>query len=90
MIDRQSKSSGSGSNRSGESSQNAPSPLDILMARQRAGLSQAAAAELVYLSTPGRWSEYERGRVRMERSRYELFLLLTDQHPKYALEPRKS
>lgn len=60
----------------------------VRTARLAAQCTQAEAARLVYLSTAGRWSEYENGHKRMERSRFELFLLLTQQHPDYTLAPR--
>jgi len=45
------------------------SPEVLRAHRERAGLSQAAAAKLVFLGHKARW---------------ELFLLLTGQHPHYA------
>jgi DNA-binding XRE family transcriptional regulator len=57
--------------------------------RLRAGLSQAAAAQLVQLRDKSRWSEYERGVETIDAARWELFLLLTGQHPHWApLTPR--
>ena len=57
-------------------------PAEILKARQTAGLSQSAAAALVHLGSGMRWSEYERGTRNIDPARWELFLLLTDQHPR--------
>ena len=62
-----------------------PSPVVIRIARSAAGLTQAAAAALVYLGSQSRWAEYENGTTRPDEARWELFLLLTDQHPEYAL-----
>lgn len=56
-------------------------PEKVFQARQAAGLSQAQAAALVHLGSPVRWSEYERGTRTIDAARWELFLLLTDQHP---------
>lgn len=56
-----------------------PTPLRILRARERAGLTQAQAAELVRLNHSVRWSEYERGAHLMPLHRWELFLLKTRQ-----------
>jgi len=52
-----------------------PTAKNILAVRTRAGLSQTAAAKLVYLGSGSRWSEYERGARQMDRARWELFLL---------------
>lgn len=60
-------------------------PAEILQARTAAGLSQSAAAALVHLSSGLRWSEYERGVRNIDPARWELFLLLTGQHPRFAV-----
>lgn len=60
-------------------------PTEILKARQAAGLSQSAAAALVHLSSGLRWSEYERGVRNIDPARWELFLLLTCQHPRLSV-----
>lgn len=57
-------------------------PDQVLSARLRAGLTQAQAAYLVHLSSAVRWSEYERGVRHIDPARWELFLLLTEQHPR--------
>lgn len=56
-----------------------PTPEMIKKAREKAGLAQAAAAELVHLSHAIRWSEYERDVNRMPMATWELFLLKTGQ-----------
>ena len=56
-----------------------PTPAQILEARQRAGLSQSQAAELVGLGSAHRWSEYERGIVAISPQTWRLFRLLTRQ-----------
>lgn len=67
----------------------AASPEAVRAHRQRAGLSQAAAAKLVFLGDKARWSEYERGVGAIDAARWELFLLLTGQHAHYTpLVPR--
>ena len=60
-------------------------PAEILKARHTAGLSQSAAAALVHLGSGMRWSEYERGTRNIDPARWELFLLLTDQHPRLSV-----
>jgi transcriptional regulator with XRE-family HTH domain len=59
------------------------SPLVLAHARESAGLTQAQAAATVYLSGQTRWAEYESGARNIDPARYELFLLLTGQHPIY-------
>lgn len=59
----------------------APAPEAIRAAREAAGQSQAQAAGLVHLRSPMRWSEYERGVRQIDAARWELYLLLTGQHP---------
>lgn len=60
-----------------------PTPAEIADKRQRTGLTQPEAAELVYLSDGTRWSEYERGVRPIEPARWELFLIKTGQHRMY-------
>lgn len=60
-------------------------PAEILQARTAAGLSQSSAATLVHLSSGLRWSEYERGVRNIDPARWELFLLLTGQHPRLSV-----
>jgi hypothetical protein len=64
-------------------------PLVLTHARETAGLTQAQAASLVYLGAPSRWGEYEAGMRNIEPARFELFLLLTDQHPRYRIARRR-
>lgn len=66
-----------------------PTPTDVSAAREAAGLSQAAAAELVHLGSAMRWSEYERGVRTIDTARWELFLLKTGQHPAAAIQLRR-
>ncbi len=60
-------------------------PAEILQARTAAGLSQAQAASLVHLGSAVRWSEYERGVRVIDPARWELFQLLTGQHPRLSV-----
>jgi hypothetical protein len=62
----------------------AATPASIRAHRLAAGLSQAAAARLAMLGDKARWSEYERGAQAIDAARWELFLLLTGQHPHWA------
>lgn len=69
-----------------------PTPDEILKARKAAGLTQKQAAELV---SPARkagyktWAGYEMSsgtnRRAIPLATWELFLLLTDQHPGFRL-----
>ena len=56
-----------------------PTPEQVLAARQLAGLTQQQAADLVWLSDKGRWSEYERGTRRMSAVRWAMFKHKTGQ-----------
>jgi len=67
---------------------NPPSPTVIRIARAVAGLTQAAAAQLVHLGAQSRWAEYENGSVRPDTARWELFLLKTNQHPEFTLRKK--
>lgn len=69
---------------------NVPSATVIKIARTAAGLTQAGAAELVHLRAVQRWNEYERGTRQIDLARWELFLLLTGQHPNYRVEANES
>lgn len=60
-----------------------PSKEDVIAARTAAGLTQTEAAKLARLSSFVRWSEYERGLRNIEGSRFELFMIKTNQHPDY-------
>jgi predicted transcriptional regulator len=56
-----------------------PTPAEIRAARDAAGLTQAAAAELVHLKAQQRWAEYESGENNIGLSTWELFLIKTGQ-----------
>ena len=60
-----------------------PTPDAIKAARAAAGLTQAEAADLVYLSRLQSWSEFERGATSMDNARWELFLIKAGQSPYY-------
>lgn len=66
----------------------APTPKAVRAAREAAGLSQSQAAALVHLGAAVRWAEYERGARSIDRARWELYLLLTNQHPNLVVTPR--
>jgi hypothetical protein len=61
-----------------------PTPANIRAARTAVDLTQAEAAELVYLGSAVRWSEYERGAQGIDPARWELFLIKTGQHAEFA------
>lgn len=73
-----------------------PTPAEVLAARKRAGLTQTEAAQLVSsaLSSPYRtWQGYEipkdkKGHRTISVAAWELFLLLTNQHPRYQITER--
>ena len=56
-----------------------PTTKHVRKAREAAGLTQAQAAEVVYLAHSIRWSEYERGVHAMPLATWELFLFKTGQ-----------
>jgi DNA-binding transcriptional regulator YiaG len=66
----------------------APTPAEIRSAREAAGLTQPAAAELAGLSNYQRWAEYESGARRPSAPLWELWLLRTGRHPRYTLVER--
>lgn len=51
-----------------------PTPDEVRAAREAAGLSQTAAAELIHCTLRG-WQEWEAGNRRMHPAFWELFLL---------------
>ena len=67
-----------------------PTPDDVLQARQAAGQTQEEAAAVVGLSGGIRWSEYERDERRMDPVRWQLYLLVTEQHPTHQLAKRRA
>lgn len=66
---------------------NVPSPTVIRFARTSAGLTQANAAALIHQPQP-RWAEYENGTGKPSRAAWELFLLLTHQHPTFVIRKK--
>lgn len=64
-----------------------PTAAQISAARERAGLSQQQAAELVHVDIRSwrRWELAERG---INMAAWELFLLRSHQHPSAELKPR--
>ena len=61
-----------------------PTPDDIRSAREFAGLSQAAAAALIYCAR-GTWAQWESGIRAMHPAMWELFLIKTNQHERFNL-----
>lgn len=66
------------------------SPTPDNLRRVRGARSQAAfaAAHPVQLGAQSRVGEYEAGKHRMDRSRWEMILLREGQHPDFSLTPR--
>ena len=61
-----------------------PTPAQIREARESAGLSQTAAAALIYCAR-GTWAQWESGIRAMHPAMWELFLIKTDQHERFNL-----
>lgn len=61
-----------------------PTPDQIKQARKDAGLTQAEAANIVYVSLRA-WQHYEDGKRGMPLANWNLFLLKTEQHPDFRL-----
>ena len=66
-----------------------PTPEQILEARVQADLTQDQAATIAGLSSGTRLAEYESGARRPHWSLWEMFLLLTKQHPRWKLVRRR-
>lgn len=56
-----------------------PTAAEVRRAREKAGMTQAQAAELVHLRNSRRWGEYERDINGMPLATWELFLIKTGQ-----------
>lgn len=56
-----------------------PTPEQVKLARQCAGLTQEQAAAVVHRIGRSRWSEWETGKRQMQDDAWELFLLKTGQ-----------
>lgn len=54
-----------------------PAPADIKEMRQRSGLTQQKAAELVHRANGSRWREWEGGKYEIDMAVWELFLIKT-------------
>lgn len=67
-----------------------PTPEAVRQVRERAGHTQAQAAALVHLSSNVRWAEAERlgGPGLRDLAKWELYLLLTGQHPTLTAVPK--
>jgi transcriptional regulator with XRE-family HTH domain len=71
------------------------SPAAIQAARAAAALTMQQAADLLGLSGKSRWAEWERprdakGAREPSLAIWNLFLLLTDQHPEWSLKRREA
>lgn len=65
-------------------------PEALRTARLRAGHTQAEAAALVRAGSYRTWQDWESGRRPIDPVRYEWYLLVTDQHPRWRLVERRS
>lgn len=63
-------------------------PVLVKAAREAASLNQREAAELVGAITGRGWLRYETGERQIGDDRWTLFLLLTNQHPKFQVLDR--
>ncbi|WP_157731100.1 hypothetical protein [Variovorax sp. HW608] len=66
-----------------------PSPQEIRAGRLACGLTMQEACDLSDVAHQPTWAAYESGNRRMAASRWLLFQLRTDQHPRYRLVPRR-
>jgi transcriptional regulator with XRE-family HTH domain len=67
-----------------------PTKEQVKEARLKAGLTQKQAAEVLKIQNDSHWRRWELGGSNMSENDYELFLLLTDQHPVYRLAKRRN
>jgi hypothetical protein len=68
-----------------------PEPAEVKRARLQAGHTQEQAVRTIGRKgreSRKRWSEFETGARPMQRETWELYLLLTDQHPILHVLPR--
>jgi hypothetical protein len=65
-----------------------PTPEQIVEAR--AGISQRAAAELIFAGSSKTWQNWEIGKRAMPPGMFELFLLKTFQHPALIATPTRN
>lgn len=63
-------------------SSTSPTPEQVKEARLAAGHTQAEAAAVVHRDEYRRWSEWERGVVKMPPAEWELYLLKTQKRRK--------
>lgn len=68
--------------------QSAPTKIDVAQARERAGLTHRAMAELVGAKSARAWMLYESGDRAMGVDRWALLLLALGEHPNYRLTHR--
>jgi DNA-binding transcriptional regulator YiaG len=66
-----------------------PAPDAIQSARAQAGHTQTEAGRLVG-GTLRTWQDWEHGKRPMPHAAWELYRLLTGQHPEWVLQPRNS
>jgi len=67
----------------------APTPDEVRAAREAAGLTQSAAAELAGIAGWRQWSAWESGERRPAAQAWELWLLRVDRHPTHRLALRQ-
>lgn len=63
-----------------------PTPQAIAAARKAAGHSPTQASAVARLNSAS-WGKYEAGRIGMDLARWELYLLMTGQHPTLRVVP---
>lgn len=62
-----------------------PTPANVRSARERAGHTQTEASRVVHFSHYQRWTDAERddGPGLRDLAKWELYLIVTGQHPKF-------
>lgn len=75
-------------NRGRPSASSNPEPAEIRAAREAAGHTQTAAAGVIH-GTLRAWQDWEAGARRMPASAWELYRLMTGQHPEFVVTARE-
>ena len=74
-------------NRGRPSGASNPAPEAVRAAREAVGHTQTVAASTVH-STLRRWQDWEGGTARMHPATFDLYRLMTGQHPEFVVIPR--
>ena len=74
-------------NRGKKSTSSNPAPIDIIVARKAAGMTQTAASDLVYSSCRS-WQQWEAGDRRMHPAVWELFKIKVEEQKVISLKEK--